>query len=141
MKKKMAVSIIFVIMVITVVTVTASLVDWQQFQSDEVNTGVCNDKILGRSVSWSAYTHTDPWNMAGINVVPIVANDNVYVLDALGYIWSFDAVTGTENGNKSCNSLTSTVLSDFNTSLWWWGDLLWYEHRYQKEACICGKCK
>ena len=118
MKKKMAaisiVSMIFIIMVTTAVPVAAQ-VEWPQFQKDEVNTGICNEKILGRSVSWSAYTHTDPSNMAGINVVPIVANDNVYVLDVLGYIWSFDAVTGTENGNKSYNSLTSPPYFQIST--------------------------
>lgn len=82
--------------------------DWQQFQRDEANTGIANEKILGRSVAWSAYTHTDPWNMAGINVVPIVAGDYVYVLDVLGYIWSFNATTGAENGNGAYNSFIGT---------------------------------
>ena len=81
--------------------------DWSQFQSDKTNTGIANEKILGRSLAWSAYTHTDPWNMAGIDVVPIVAGDNVYVLDVVGYIWSFNAKTGAENGNKYYNGPAS----------------------------------
>ncbi|OFV68495.1 MAG: Pyrrolo-quinoline quinone [Candidatus Syntrophoarchaeum caldarius] len=100
---------ICVMMVFTVVTVTAS--EWPQFQKDEVNTGVCNDKILGRSVSWNVMTHTNTYMAAGVNVVPVVANNNVYVLDCEGYIWSFDAVTGNENGNCSYNSNADFQLS------------------------------
>ncbi|RZN39013.1 MAG: hypothetical protein EFT35_04145 [Methanophagales archaeon ANME-1-THS] len=81
-----------------VISATASALDWQQFQKDAMNTGVADEKILGRSVKWSAFTHSSGW--AGIDVVLIVAGDNVYVLDAFGYIWSFNAITGAENGNK-----------------------------------------
>ncbi len=101
-----AIMVITAMAAITAIPAVAAT-DWQQFQEDELNTGIANDKILGRSVSWSAYTHTDPWNMAGIDVVSIVAEGNVYVLDVLGYIWSFNAVTGAENGNKSYNSATN----------------------------------
>ena len=106
---------ISLLMVWSAVAVAASSVDWHEFQKDEVNTGLVEEKIPGRSLAWEAYTHTDPWNMAGIDVVPVVAGDNVYVLDALGYIWSFDAVTGAENGNKSYNSLTGPPYFQLST--------------------------
>ncbi|MFZ2070778.1 MAG: PQQ-binding-like beta-propeller repeat protein [Halobacteriota archaeon] len=107
--------ILSVILVIAAIPAIATAADWPQFQKDEMNTGIANDKIPGRSVSWSAYTHTDPWNMAGIDVVPIVANDNVYVLDVLGYIWSFNAITGAVNGNKCYNSLTGPPYFQLST--------------------------
>jgi len=117
LKKQLAVIIgaILAISAVAAIPAMANASDWQQFQKDEANVGIVNEKILGRSVAWDAYTHTDPWNMAGIDVVPIVAGDNVYVLDALGYIWSFDAVTGAENGKKSYNSLTGPPYFQLST--------------------------
>jgi len=115
---------ISLLMVWSAVAVAASSVDWYEFQKDEVNTGLVEEKIPGRSLAWEAYTHTDPWNMAGIDVVPVVAGDNVYVLDALGYIWSFDAVTGAENGNKSYNSLTGPPYFQLSTPAYGDGKVL-----------------
>ena len=106
MKKGLAVILTAVLLISAMPAIAAT--DWQQFQRDEANTGIANEKILGHSVAWSAYTHTDPWNMAGINVVPIVAGDNVYVLDVLGCIWSFNAITGAENGNEIYNLFIGT---------------------------------
>ncbi|CAD7771215.1 Outer membrane protein assembly factor BamB [Candidatus Methanoperedenaceae archaeon GB50] len=103
MKKKMAaisiVSMIFIIMVTTAVPVAAQ-VEWSQFQKDEVNTGVCNEKVIGRSVSWNVMTHTNQWMAAGINVVPIVAKDVpdhgdvVFVLDCTGNVSGYNVTTG-----------------------------------------------
>ncbi len=107
--------ILCVVLALSAMSAIAMASDWQQFQKDKNNTGIANEKILGRSVNWSAYTHTDPWGMAGIDVVPIVAGDNVYVLDALGYIWSFSATAGAENGNKSYNSLTGPPYFQIST--------------------------
>ncbi len=111
------IAFVFVLSAIVVIAAMPAIAatDWQQFQRDKINTGIANEKILGRSVNWSAMTHTDPWNMAGIDVVPIVAGDNLYVLDVLGYIWSFDAVTGAENGHKSYNSPTSPPYFQLST--------------------------
>jgi len=99
------VSVIIVIIAMAAITAIPAMAatDWQQFQEDKVNTGVANDKIVGCSLNWSAKTNTNQWMAAGINVVPIVANDKVYVLDVYGYIWSFNAITGAENANKSYN--------------------------------------
>lgn len=105
---------IFALLVsVTIAPAVAS--DWSQFQSDKTNTGIANEEILGRSLAWSAYTHTDPWNMAGIDVVPIVAGGNVYVLDVLGYIWSFNANTGAVNGNKYYNGPASPPYYQLST--------------------------
>ena len=106
-------SILALLVSVTIAPAMAS--DWHQFQSDKTNTGIANEKILGRSLAWSAYTHTDPWNMAGIDVVPIVAGDNVYVLDVVGYIWSFNAKTGAENGNKYYNGPASPPYYQLST--------------------------
>ena len=103
--KKGLVVILSAILVISAIAVMPAVAatDWQQFQKDTVNTGVANEKIIGCSLNWSAPTQTNQWMAAGINVVPVVANDNVYVLDVYGYIWSFNAITGAENANKSYN--------------------------------------
>ncbi|MEA2051599.1 MAG: PQQ-binding-like beta-propeller repeat protein [Euryarchaeota archaeon] len=106
-------SILALLVSVTIAPAIAS--DWPQFQTDKTNTGIVNEKILGRSLAWSAYTHTDPWNMAGIDVVPIVAVDNVYVLDVLGYIWSFNAKTGAVNGNKYYNAPASPPYYQLST--------------------------
>ena len=118
MKKGLAVILTAVLLISAMPAIAAT--DWQQFQKDEVNTGVVEEKILGRSLNWSAYTHTSTGMGAGIDVVPIVAGDNIYVLDVLGYIWSFDTITGAESGNKSYSSPTG--LNNFQLSTPAYGD-------------------
>ena len=94
------------VLLVSLAIAPAMASDLPQFQSDKTNTGIANEKILGRSVAWSVHTHSDPWynpwfySMGGIDAVPIVAGGNVYVLDAPGYICSFDATTGALNEQK-----------------------------------------
>ncbi|MDY6931199.1 MAG: PQQ-binding-like beta-propeller repeat protein [Halobacteriota archaeon] len=104
-----------ILFLLSVTSGVVSSEDWQEFQQDKANSGIIEEKILGRSLSWSQMTHSDPWNMAGINVAPIVADDNLYVLDALGYIWSFDAITGQENAKRSYNSPTGPPYYQLST--------------------------
>ena len=108
-----AIAVLGIVLMISasVAIAIASASDWQQFQKDETNVGIVNEKILGRSVNWSVMTHTNTYMAAGVNVVPVVANNNVYVLDCEGYIWSFDAMTGNENGNCSYNTNADFQLS------------------------------
>jgi outer membrane protein assembly factor BamB len=113
-----AISVMLLGILVLLVSVTmapAVASDWPQFQSDKTNTGIANEKILGRSVAWSVYAHSDPWNMAGIDAVPIVADGNVYVLDAPGYICSFDATTGAENEQKYYNIPTGPPYFQLST--------------------------
>ena len=106
-----SIAVLGIVLVISASVAIASASDWQQFQKDETNVGIVNEKILGRSVNWSVMTHTNTYMAAGVDVVPVVANNNVYMLDSKGYIWSFDAVTGNENGNCSYNTNASFQLS------------------------------
>ena len=103
------------VLLVSLMIAPAMASDWPQFQSDKTNTGIANEKILGRSVAWSVYAHSDPWNMAGIDAVPIVADGNVYVLDAPGYICSFDATTGAENEQEYYNIPTGPPYYQLST--------------------------
>jgi len=95
---QIAIIIICVMLLMTLASVSAS--EWSQFQKDDVNTGVVSEKIIGRSVNWSVMTHTNQWMAAGINVVPIVAEnvlnkgDVVFVLDCTGNISGYNVTTG-----------------------------------------------
>ena len=77
--------------------------DWHQFQKDELNTGMTNESapVDNAAKAWKQFTHTDSWGMAGIDVASIVADGNVFAMDAQGYAWAFDTKTGTEIWNQS----------------------------------------
>ncbi len=82
---------------------------WPQFQSDLYNDGLTGDQApagsSGVSVAWQQQVGNT--SMAGINSTPLVAGGNVFVLDALGKAWAFDASTGIQ---KWATQLSSTKM-------------------------------
>mgnify|MGYP000483422057 CR=1 FL=1 len=76
--------------------------DWHQFQHDEVNSGRTNESapVNNAAKAWKQFTHTDSWGMSGIDVAPIVADGNAFVIDAQAYAWAFDAESGEEIWNQ-----------------------------------------
>ena len=77
--------------------------DWHQFQKDEVNTGITNESapVDNAAKAWKQFTHSASGMAAGIVVAPIVADGKVFVIDAKGYAWAFDAKSGEEIWNQS----------------------------------------
>jgi len=69
---------------------------WPQFQNDCRNSGVTTsaEPVSRPAVGWKRQVGSNA--MTGISVVPLVAGGNVYVLDALGEAWAFDARTGAQ---------------------------------------------
>jgi outer membrane protein assembly factor BamB len=67
---------------------------WPQFQNDIFNSGVTTAPapLSAPSVAWKQRVGNN--DMAGVNVAPLVAGGNVYILDAFGAAWAFDAGTG-----------------------------------------------
>ncbi|GAB6274749.1 MAG: hypothetical protein STSR0004_16140 [Peptococcaceae bacterium] len=72
--------------------------NWEQFQKDFYNSGQTTSPapITNITQGWRQQVQVDnPANpMAGICVAPIVAEDKVFVLDACGRMWAFEAKTG-----------------------------------------------
>jgi len=83
-------------------TPSAPQPDWHQFQRDEVNSGRTNESapVNNAAKAWKQFTHTDSWGMAGVDVTPIVADGNAFVIDARAYAWAFDAESGEEIWNQ-----------------------------------------
>jgi outer membrane protein assembly factor BamB len=82
--------------------IATSTSSWEQFQKDEVNSGKTTDLApLNVTKAWKVFTHTDDWGMSGVDVAPIVADGKVFVIDARGYAWAFDAKSGEEIWNQS----------------------------------------
>ncbi len=69
---------------------------WPQFQNDLYNDGVTGAAapLSAPATAWKQQVGNN--TMTGVNVVPLVAGGRVYVLDALGELWAFDAGTGTQ---------------------------------------------
>ena len=67
---------------------------WPQFQNDLYNSGVttASAPVSDPAVAWKQRVGNN--DMAGVNVAPLVAGGNVYVLDAFGKAWAFEAKTG-----------------------------------------------
>ncbi|MHC1635487.1 MAG: outer membrane protein assembly factor BamB family protein [Candidatus Methanospirareceae archaeon] len=87
--------VITTMMLFIVASPPALALPWAQFQKDEMNTGKTTDFApLKATKAWKVFTHTDDWGMAGIDVVPIVADGKVFAIDAKGYVWALDAKNG-----------------------------------------------
>ena len=71
------------ILVISAMSAVVSASDWPEFQVDEVNTGRTDDSafITATPNNWSQYTAHGSWGY-GIDSVPVVVGDYVYVLAA-----------------------------------------------------------
>jgi outer membrane protein assembly factor BamB len=109
-KKTAFVFIVSAIVVIsTAPMITMATSSWDQFQKDDMHSGVTTELAPVKNVvkAWKVFTHTDDWKMAGIDVMPIVAEGKVLVIDAKGYAWAFDAKSGEGiwNTTLSCNGL------------------------------------
>ncbi|RJR32755.1 MAG: DUF4430 domain-containing protein [Deltaproteobacteria bacterium] len=74
--------------------------DWEQFQKDCLNSGQTESPapIANISRGWRQQVQMDNPQapMAGICVAPVVAGGKVFVLDACGGMWAFEAKTGAE---------------------------------------------
>ena len=115
MKKQLAV-IIGAILVISAIlaAIPTAASDWQQFQKDETNVGITDDfgpvnpdlNLSGQS--WRNNTETGGWY--GIDTVPIVVGDYVYVV-ATSKLFKFNKNTGEEVWNGTIDSTPNFRLS------------------------------
>ncbi len=73
---------------------TESFSGWAQFQKDAINSGITCDTapVSDATVSWKQQVGST--GMAGIDTSSIIAEEKIFVLDALGEMWGFDAETG-----------------------------------------------
>ena len=116
MKKQLAVIIgaILAISAVAVMPAMANASDWQQFQKDEANVGITDDfgpvnpdlNLSGQS--WKNNTETGGWY--GIDTVPIVVGDYVYVV-ATSKLFKFNKNTGEEVWNATIDSTPNFQLS------------------------------
>ncbi len=69
---------------------------WPQFQNDLYNDGVTTDTapLSAPAAAWEQQVGNVA--MSGVDAAPLVAGGQVFVLDALGKVWDFDARTGTQ---------------------------------------------
>ncbi|MCD4846454.1 MAG: PQQ-binding-like beta-propeller repeat protein [Methanosarcinales archaeon] len=89
----------------------ASASDWAQFQKDQVNTGWTADSgpISDPIAAWNK--QTTGTGMGGIDVAPIIAGDQVFVVDYQAIVWAYDKTTGEENWHTSCSQPGTYELS------------------------------
>ena len=69
---------------------------WEQFQKDVFNSGLTTSPAptANINVGWRRQAGYVTAMAAGVNHTPVVAEGKVFVLDALGEAWAFDAGTG-----------------------------------------------
>ncbi|MDF2955136.1 MAG: Outer membrane protein assembly factor BamB [Candidatus Alkanophagales archaeon MCA70_species_2] len=84
------------LLLLTLLLSTCASAAWLQFQHDELNSGTTAElaPVSGVDVAWKAQVHSDDWQMAGVDIEPIVADGKVFVLDAQAYVTAFDACSG-----------------------------------------------
>ena len=73
---------------------------WEQFQKDSINSGQTTSPapVAELTVGWRRQVQVDNPQapMAGVNVTPLVAENKVFILDARGGMWAFEAKTGVQ---------------------------------------------
>ncbi|HAG09323.1 MAG TPA: hypothetical protein DCK87_07185, partial [Desulfotomaculum sp.] len=71
---------------------------WEQFQQDSLNSGQTESPAPTTNITqgWRRQVQVDNPQapMAGVNVTPLVAENKVFILDACGGLWAFEAKTG-----------------------------------------------
>ena len=99
-----AVIVIAIVVAVVSITPIASASDWGQFQKDEINSGWTTDCAPiydPPTLAWSYYTGVG--GHAGVDVVPIVGDDQVFVLNAHGKLFAFNPKTGNNNWEYQCS--------------------------------------
>ncbi len=78
--------------------------DWPQFQNDAAKSGSTVDSgpTLAVVQGWKQYTAAAQMN--GINTVPVIADDTVYVLSIAGKVQAYDSKTGVSNWTRDLGS-------------------------------------
>jgi len=73
---------------------------WEQFQKDSLNSGLTSGPapVADITAGWRRQVQVDNPQapMAGANVTPLVAENKVFILDAPGTLWAFEARTGNQ---------------------------------------------
>ncbi len=88
-----------------------AIASWEQFQKDFYNSGqtIGPAPIANIAQGWRQQVQVDNPQapMAGICVTPVVAEGKVFVLDARGRMWAFEAKTGAEKWHTdlSCTGM------------------------------------
>ena len=96
--------IVMVLVAIALTMSVASATDWPQFQKDEISVGWTTDCAPiydPPTLAWSYYTGVG--GHAGVDVVPIVGDDQVFVLNAHGKLFAFNPTTGNNNWDYQCS--------------------------------------
>ncbi|WP_321428976.1 PKD domain-containing protein [uncultured Methanolobus sp.] len=79
------------------ITVGESVEGWTSFQKDTSNSGITANAgpIISPDLnnSWNVFTHAS--SSSGIDTVPLVVNDSVYVFTTGGHVLAFNHTTGT----------------------------------------------
>ena len=113
MKKAFIRTTVIAAIIFTIITMIlpASASDWPQFQKDNINTGNTTDigPIYDPTAVW--YKQTTGTGMGGIDVAPIVADGQVFVIDYQAIVWAYNKTTGEENWNTSCSTPGTFELS------------------------------
>jgi len=103
--------IIMVLVAIALTMSVASATDWPQFQKDEINIGLTNDRVPIYDPIAAWYKQTTGTGMGGIDVTPVVGDGQVFVIDYQAVAWAFDKTTGQENWNVSYSPVGTFELS------------------------------
>jgi outer membrane protein assembly factor BamB len=84
---------------------------WEQFQKDSLNSGQAESPAPTANITqgWRQQVQVDnpQGPMAGVNVTPLIAENKVFILDARGGMWAFEAKTGVQlwKTNLSCTGM------------------------------------
>jgi outer membrane protein assembly factor BamB len=116
---KLVAMLLFVIMAVLLpATCFASGTDWTQFQYDLYNNGVTLDPapITSPSLGWKQQVGNA--TMSGIDSIPLVAGGNVFVLDATGMAWAFNATTGVKQWSTQLNGTGSQLATPVYNGGW-----------------------
>lgn len=95
-------TILILVIAAIALTGTAIASDWQQFQKDEY-IGWTTDvgPVIEPQLAWS-------YNVEGwVDTTPIVGDGQVFVLNATGMMYAFNAKTGVKNWNHQCAIATT----------------------------------
>ena len=95
-KRRLSKAVIFfsIFLILTSMAGFATASEWEQFQSDEVNSALGPGPAVKSEPEMLWNQHTSGQGSNGINVPPVIAGDLVYTYTTNGSVWAFNKHNG-----------------------------------------------
>ncbi len=103
--------IVMVLVAIALTMSVASATDWSQVQKDATNRGLTDDSVPIYDPIAAWYKQTTGMGMGGIDVTPVIGDEQIFVIDYQAVAWAFNKTTGQENWNVSYSPVGTFELS------------------------------